>query len=154
MLTMFYFLHSLCVWKSQLSHLLKSAIRFKLSLTLVDDRLYLPISTLSSCRLICCRCAMSRGGPPISSPPHPQIAGYGGLSYCNQQQQHITPPPHPSFSQTTFSDCHHNMLNLGSARKKNKLPVNVSGSHFFGQDKEKVGKRGSLYSREWLVYVC
>ena len=102
MLTMFYFLHSLCVWKSQLSHLLKSAIRFKLSLTLVDDRLYLPISTLSSCRLICCRCAMSRGGPPISSPPHPQIAGYGGLSYCNQQQQHITPPPIRVFPRPLF----------------------------------------------------
>ena len=51
----------------------------------------LQISALSPCRLICCQCAMSQGGPPpISSLPHPQIAGYGRVSHCDQQHQHIT----------------------------------------------------------------
>ena len=97
--------------------------------------LYLQISALSSCRPICCRCPMSRGGrqPVSSSRPHPQIAaGYGGLSHCDQQQQHITPDFFPAlFFPIATITC-----SIWAVSEKAKSPVNVSRSDFFGQDKE------------------
>ena len=121
-----------------------------LSSPLVDDRLYLQISSLSSSDILS-QCDVPGWSACIFSatPSDSRLWREGSPIVTNSSN--ISPP---TFSHPSFSNCHHSILNLGSVRKSQIASKCLSGSDFFGQNKESLTKKVDLSTAENDLFVC